>query len=276
MKKLGATAEPLCCLQLTDFESSRPDSLKLLSFNIQVGIETGSYHHYLTKSWQHFLPANKRKLALMRMAQTMSYFDLVAIQEADGGSFRSGFINQIEFLARKAGFPFWFQQLNRDFGPVAQHSNGVLCRYRPNKVKRHKLPGILPGRGAIFLYFGEGPDSLLVVVMHLALSKGAQNRQLKHICELIGDHKRVVLMGDMNTHAERLLNVSPLKNLSLQPVAQGLQTFPSWRPLRGLDHILVSDCVKVKQVGVLDIPVSDHLPIAMEIEFPQASSSACS
>ncbi|MGR6871980.1 endonuclease/exonuclease/phosphatase family protein [Pseudomonas sp. HK3] len=268
MIKQGSAAKPLCCLQLSDFETTNPSCLKLLSFNIQVGIETGSYHHYLTKSWQHFLPINKRKLALMRMAQTMSYFDFVAIQEADGGSFRSGFINQIEFLARKAGFPFWFQQLNRNLGPVAQHSNGVLCRSKPTKVERHKLPGILPGRGAIFLYFGEGPNCLLVVVMHLALSNGAQNRQLRHICNLIGAHQHVVLMGDMNTHAERLLNVSPLKDLPLQPVVEGLQTFPSWKPLRGLDHILVSDSVNVRQVGVLDIPVSDHLPIAMEIEYP--------
>ncbi|MGK0443131.1 MAG: endonuclease/exonuclease/phosphatase family metal-dependent hydrolase [Bermanella sp.] len=274
MFKRGAATKPLGCLQLADFQSHSPDTLKLLSFNIQVGIETGSYHHYLTKSWQHFLPLSKRKLALMRIAQTMSYFDLVAIQEADGGSFRSGFINQIEFLARKAGFPFWFQQLNRNLGPVAQHSNGVLCRNKPSRVVLHKLPGILPGRGAIFLYFGEGQDALLVVVMHLALSKGAQNRQLRHIRHLIGMQKQVVLMGDMNTHAERLLSLSPLKELDLQPVAEGLETFPSWRPVKGLDHILVSDSVDVKQVGVLDIPVSDHLPIAMEIRLPKAMQQA--
>jgi endonuclease/exonuclease/phosphatase family metal-dependent hydrolase len=274
MLKRGSVAKPLCCLQLSDFHLQSPDTLKLLSFNIQVGIETGSYHHYLTKSWQHFLPLSKRKLALMRIAQTMSFFDLVAIQEADGGSFRSGFINQVEFLARKAGFPFWFQQLNRNLGLVAQHSNGVLCRNKPSKVVLNKLPGILPGRGAIFMYFGEGPDALLVVVMHLALSKGAQNRQLTHIRDLIGSHKRVVLMGDMNTHAEHLLNLSPLKDLPLQPVAEGLQTFPSWRPVKGLDHILVSESVDIKQVGVLNIPVSDHLPIAMEIRLPKAMRQA--
>lgn len=274
MLKRGSTTKPLCCLQLADFQSQNPDSLKLLSFNIQVGIETGGYHHYLTKSWQHFLPLSKRKLALMRMAQTMSCFDLVAIQEADGGSFRSGFINQVEFLARRAGFPFWFQQVNRNLGLVAQHSNGVLCRNEPTQVSLHKLPGVLPGRGAIFIHFGYGPDALLVVVMHLALSKGAQNRQLAHIRKLIGTHKHVVLMGDMNTHSQRLLSETPLKDLPLQPVVDGLQTFPSWRPVKGLDHILVSESVHIKQVGVLNIPVSDHLPIAMEIQLPSSMQQA--
>ncbi|MDX1464752.1 MAG: EEP domain-containing protein, partial [Halomonas sp.] len=30
--------------------------LKLLTFNLQVGIQTSAYHHYLTRSWQHLLP----------------------------------------------------------------------------------------------------------------------------------------------------------------------------------------------------------------------------
>lgn len=256
------------CVPIADFAHTNSTSLKLLSFNIQVGIETGSYHHYLTKSWQHFLPSPKRKLALMRMAQTMSNFDLVAVQEADGGSFRSGFINQIEFLARKGRFPHWYQQVNRNLGPMAQHSNGVLCRQAPSSVECHKLPGVLPGRGAMFLRFGEGEHALLVVVMHLALSRGTQNRQLRHIRTAIGEHKHVVLMGDMNTHTEHLLNLSALKDLGLQPLQGNLQTFPSWRPNKALDHILVSESVKVKQVGVLDLPLSDHLPIAMEIERP--------
>ena len=264
----GSTNTEHTTIPVSKFSQCDPHTLKLLSFNIQVGIETGSYHHYLTKSWQHFLPTPKRKLALMRIAQVMSCFDLVAIQEADGGSFRSGFINQVEFLARKAGFPYWFQQLNRNFGPVAKHSNGVLCRQQPDEVVFHKLPGMLPGRGCVMLKFGQGAEALLVVVMHLSLSRGAQNRQLSHIRQLIGQHKHVVLMGDMNTHAEHLLGVSALQELSLKPVVAGLQTFPSWRPNKGLDHILVSQSVKIRQVGVLDISVSDHLPIAMEIERP--------
>ncbi|PYA79799.1 endonuclease, partial [Pseudomonas aeruginosa] len=30
--------------------------LRLLSFNIQVGISTERYRHYLTRGWQHLLP----------------------------------------------------------------------------------------------------------------------------------------------------------------------------------------------------------------------------
>jgi len=256
---------------LSEFtQPSAGGSLKLLSFNIQVGIETDAYHHYLTKSWQHLLPHGKRNVALARIAQIMSHFDLVAIQEADGGSWRSGNINQVEYLAKHGGFPYWYQQINRNLGRIAQHSNGALSRLLPTKIEKHRLPGLMPGRGAMVLHFGSGEDALVVVIMHLALSRNGQNRQLAYVRDLIAGHKNVVLMGDMNTHAQQLLEASPLKELALQPVVGDLKTFPSWKPTRGLDHILVSDSVQVNKVAVLDTSVSDHLPIAMEIQLPDS------
>jgi endonuclease/exonuclease/phosphatase family metal-dependent hydrolase len=257
-------------IQLGSFAKPQaPGHIRLLSFNIQVGIGTGAYHHYLTKSWQHLLPTGSRNNNLDRIAGLIRHFDIVALQEVDGGSFRSGFVNQVEYLANKSLMPFWYQQLNRDLGPFAQHSNGVLSRYRPCLVEDHKLPGFVPGRGAILLRFGEGADALLVIVMHLALSRGAQARQLAYIRELIGEHKHVVLMGDMNTHAEHLLVNSPLHDLGLQCVTNGLPTFPSWQPQKSLDHILVSDSVHITKAATLNLPVSDHLPVALEIRLPQ-------
>lgn len=250
-----------------EFAQPAENSLKLLSFNIQVGIETQAYHQYLTKSWQHLLPQMHRNLALRRIAQVMTHFDVVGIQEADGGSFRSGHVNQVEFLAKQAGFPHWYSQLNRNFGPMAKHSNGVLCRRQPDEVAYHSLPGLLPGRGAIVLDFA---DELAVVIMHLALSRRAQQRQLAFVQTLIETYPQVVLMGDMNTHADYLLGQSPLSELGLQPITKELATFPSWKPKRALDHILVSESVQVKRLAVLDVAVSDHLPIAMEIALPSA------
>jgi len=60
--------------------------LRLLSFNIQVGISTERYHHYLTRSWQHLLPHPGRAGNLQRIGELLGNYDLVALQEADGGS----------------------------------------------------------------------------------------------------------------------------------------------------------------------------------------------
>ena len=64
--------------------------LRLLSFNIQVGISTERYRHYLTRSWQHLLPHTGRSGNLQKIGDLLGDFDLVALQEADGGSLRIG------------------------------------------------------------------------------------------------------------------------------------------------------------------------------------------
>ncbi|HGY9627053.1 endonuclease/exonuclease/phosphatase family protein [Pseudomonas juntendi] len=242
--------------------------LRLLSFNIQVGISTERYRHYLTRSWQHLLPHNGRAGNLQKIGDLLADFDLVALQEADGGSLRSGYINQVEHLAQLGAFPYWYQQLNRNLGRFAQHSNGVLSRLKPQHLEDHPLPGPA-GRGAILVRFGEGDDALIVVMMHLALGAKTRARQLAYVRELIGGYRHQVLMGDMNTHATDLLEHSPLRDLGL--VAPQVEaTFPSWRPQRCLDHILLSPSLTLERVEVLAQPISDHLPVAVEIRLPDA------
>lgn len=245
-----------------------PERLKLLSFNIQVGIGTQSYRHYLTRSWQHLLPHAGRMQNLHRISELISAYDLVALQEVDGGSLRSGYVNQVEYLARLGHFPYWYQQLNRNLGPIAQHSNGLLSRLQPRYLEDHPLPGPA-GRGAIMLYFGEGANTLVVVMMHLALGHATRTRQLAYIRERLVDIPYQILMGDMNTHTTDLLEHSPLKDLNLQaPLLE--PTFPSWQPHRQLDHILLSSNLTLCRTEVLPIPISDHLPVAVEITWPSA------
>ncbi len=243
-------------------------SVRLLTYNIQVGISTSSYRHYLTRSWQHVLPHRRRQENLDKIAAFLNDYDMVALQEVDGGSLRSGFINQVEYLAAEADFPFWYQQLNRNFGPVAKHSNGLLSRYRPLKVEEYSLPGLIRGRGVIVAQYGKREDPLVLVIMHLSLSDSAQRQQLRFVRELIDEYNHVVLMGDMNTHAEKLLHDSPLKGAGLVALPGVSHTFPSWRPEKALDHILISRNLLVKRAEVITFPVSDHLPIALEFALP--------
>ncbi|KAA1175599.1 EEP domain-containing protein [Marinobacter salinexigens] len=250
-----------------EFEPHR--HLRLLTFNIQVGINTSSYHHYVTRSWQHLLPHRRRIENLDHIARLISQYDVVALQECDGGSLRSGYINQVQYLAEAAGIPYWYQQLNRNLGQIAQHSNGLLSRYRPLDVTEHKLPGLIPGRGAIIARYGSEEDPLVLVLMHLSLSKAGQQRQLGYIREQIADYKHVVLMGDMNNHAEELLTQTPLKETDLVPLPASAHSFPSWRPEKALDHILVSPSLEIRRSEVVSYPVSDHLPIAMDVALPK-------
>ncbi|WP_339801201.1 endonuclease/exonuclease/phosphatase family protein [uncultured Marinobacter sp.] len=250
-----------------DFEPHR--HIRLLTFNIQVGINTASYHHYLTRSWQHLLPHRGRIENLDRIATLLRNYDVVALQECDGGSLRSGYINQVQYLAEASGIPYWHQQLNRNLGHMAQHSNGLLSRFRPLEVSEHRLPALIPGRGAIVAKYGLEEDPLVLVMMHLSLSKAAQQKQLAYIHELVSKYRHVVLMGDLNNHAEELLRHSPLRDSNLVPLPATAHSFPSWRPERALDHILVSPTLEIRRAEVVSYPMSDHLPIALDIALPK-------
>src|SRR3546814_11222281 len=94
-------------------------------------------------------------------------------------------------------------------------------------------------------------------MMHLALGARTRTMQLAYIRELIGDYKHQVLMGDMNTHANDLLQNSPLRDLGLL-APQVEATFPSWRPQRCLDHILLSPTLTLERFEVLAHTLSDR------------------
>lgn len=244
--------------------------LRLMSYNIQTGTTTTGYRQFLTQSWKHVLPHPQRIENLGQIAGMLSDYDLVGLQEVDAGSLRSGFINQTQYLAERANFPFWHFQTNRRFGNIAQHSNGVLSKFRPSEISDHKLPGAIPGRGALFVRYGHGEESLVVVILHLALGKKGRMRQLDYVSEVSSEFRHVIIMGDMNCRANSLEIQHLLKKTGLVEPAHDLYTWPSWRPERNIDHILVSPTLRVEKTLVLNHTFSDHLPISMEVTLPRS------
>jgi len=242
--------------------------LRLLTYNIQTGIATSRYRHYLTHSWKHVLPCSGRRDNLDQIAKLVRHYDIVGLQEADAGSLRSGYLNITEYLAARAEFPHWYDQTNRNFGMFAQHSMGVLSRMRAAEIREHRLPGAIPGRGALVIRYGHGREALVLMLVHLALGKRARMRQLGFIGEIASAHQHVILMGDLNCRSDSPELSVLIDRAGLREPTHDLHSFPSWRPIRNIDHILVSPSLRVENVSVLNYPLSDHLPISMEISLP--------
>lgn len=246
-------------------------TLKLLSANIQAGSSTRRYSDYVTRSWSHALPAGNKRNSLNTIAQLASDHDIVGLQESDPGSLRSGFTNQTHYLAEQAGFDYWTHQPNRRMGGVASSANALLSRLEPVEVVNHALPGRISGRGVLMARFGDGEEGLTIAVAHLSLGATSRRAQLAFIAELLSDHSHAVLMGDFNCMPDRPEMDVLYRHTRLQPPDRNVPTFPSWRPERAIDHILVSEGLSYSGARALAAAQSDHLALALELEVPEAA-----
>lgn len=242
--------------------------LNLLSYNIQVGIQTTRASQYITGSWKHLVPHSKRLLNLDKTAAMLGQFDIVGLQEVDAGSLRSNYINQTEYLADRGGFQYWYHQVNRNLGHIAQHSNGLLSQLRPFQVRDIRLQGLIPGRQAMIAEYGNGDSKLAVIILHLALSKRARLRQLAQVSELVNEYSYTILMGDLNCKSQSREMQLLFNRTNLCEPELELHTFPSWRPQHHIDHVLVTENLDVLEFDVLQHVCSDHLPIAMKVAVP--------
>lgn len=263
-----AQAAPCSTLGAQHETVAVPGRLRVMTLNMQVGMPTAHYGHYLTGAWRHLLPSRSARQNLHRIAELLHGYDVVALQEADAGSLRTGHINQIEFLAHHAGFAHWHAAVNRNLGPFAQHAIGVLSRQALQQVRHHRLPGRLPGRGAVeaFLHTpGHAPLQLLIA--HLSLGRGSRLRQLDYLARLAHQADHSLLMGDFNCDPGEIDAHRRLQQIGFRLLHRA-PTYPSWRPRRSIDHLLASSSLQLERVEVLLPRVSDHLAVAATLQLP--------
>jgi len=119
--------------------------------------------------------------------------------------------------------------------------------------------------------FGDGDDALTVAVAHLSLGAGSRASQLSFIAELLHDHPNAVLMGDFNCSIDRPEMQDLFRRTRLQPPLDEVKTFPSWRPQRAIDHILIGDGLRCANARALAAAQSDHLALSLELAVPASA-----
>ncbi|MDF2691133.1 MAG: endonuclease [Gammaproteobacteria bacterium] len=243
--------------------------IRVLTYNIHVGMGAKSAGQYWMHVWHHLMPHPRRRDNLLNIAHFIAPYDLVGLQELDGGSFRSGHINQIEFLAEHGGFLCQQQQTTRDLGLFAQHGKGLLSRFPVHAIQEYPLPSKLPGRGIVTFCIGDVLSPLFVVNVHLSLSKKAQAKQFDFIAELTSNYKHVIVMGDFNAEPDFLMEHPSIKASGLHLANQQCLTYPSWKPKKQIDFILVSPSILVVESGMIQCEYSDHLPVYAELIIPE-------
>lgn len=244
--------------------------LRLLSYNIHIGSRPQSYGHYLTRAWRHALPGAGMHGTLDEIAEVMRDYDFVAIQEADAGSLRTRFTNQVEYLARRGGFKHLGFAVTRDFAPMARHALGYLSRHRPAIQVEHRLPGRIPGRRVLEVELGPDAGGVRLLIAHLSLGRADRERQLDFLARRIAAGRTVVL-GDLNTEPAALHAHGALTRGGIWVPRTMPATFPSWRPSRSIDHILTTPDLALHKLESLPHRLSDHLPIRAEVTLAGAN-----
>ncbi len=249
-------------------------ALRLLTYNIQVAIGTRRYRHYVSHGWKYVMPHGQSLHNLDRIAEVIASFDIVGLQEADGGSFRTAFVDQARYLASGAGFDFCQSMVTRDLGRFAQHTNSLLSRIPIQAVHEHRLPGAMEGRGVLEVRFNLDGRPLTVLVTHLALRRRTRMRQVAFLARLIQRIGPTVVLGDFNAKpgSKELgyLCKSTGLHLSDRPTHG---TLPSWRPRAAVDHILATPEITLEEYGPLPELLSDHLPVQAVVRWAQSAGA---
>lgn len=198
--------------------------------------------------------------------------DVIALQEADRRFGARQSVLPLEDIGHAGYRPVSLSTKPRSLG---WHGNALLVRRDIEVIDVSPVPlPVLEPRGAICADLRiEGRD-VRVVGMHLDLSGLRRRHQVRSILDHAADcptRMPTVLMGDMNEWASRAGCLREFDD-NWTVLTPG-HSFPSRRPVVGLDRIICSREFTVAGTGVhrsaLSSIGSDHLPVFAALEVPK-------
>jgi endonuclease/exonuclease/phosphatase family metal-dependent hydrolase len=210
--------------------------------------------------------------------------DVVALQEVRLGTRRWGEPDQAEAVARVLGMDMHFQPTVRIMGE--QFGLAILTGLSAKRVKGGPLPmltrkAVPEVRSALWVSVEAGGEKLQVVNTHLSLL--SDRERLAQADALIGEdwlgaaegRGPAVLVGDLNagprSKAYKHL-ASRMRDVQLcAPVPCNLNTFHTRLPIRRIDHVFVSEGIRVANVEAIRTPLarvaSDHVPLVADLRL---------
>jgi endonuclease/exonuclease/phosphatase family metal-dependent hydrolase len=200
--------------------------------------------------------------------------DVVALQELDAPSSWSGGFDHLDYLAKKTGYAHTFHGIHADVQrPRLAYGTGVLSRFPIRAGRSWKFAkNALDTKGYVITHIESPLMSLDLVSVHLDFKRDSERRaQLdditQHLLErdLAADH--LVVAGDFNCTVNGRGNVLSdfARRHALHAPDESHDTFPSRKPRRALDHVLVSSGLEVRRRMAVPVLVSDHLPVMAEL-----------
>lgn len=240
--------------------------IRVLSLNVAHGRGL-AFHQTLasTRRVQQNLDAIARVVAATGV-------DVVALQELDAPSSWSGEFDHLAYLADRTGLAHLFHGLHMNLRtPRLAYGTGVLSRWPlAGGTTRRFGQNALDTKGYVRVRVAGPGAEVDLVSLHLDFKRDKERRaQLALLSQdLHWNPPRgpLVVAGDFNTTPERTLIPEFMQAHTLRASGSPLHpTFPSVRPRRRIDEVLVSEHFEVRHHEVVDVQVSDHLPVLAEL-----------
>lgn len=248
-------------LSITTMAQSKPKTIKVMTYNIHHGNP----------------PERPGVIDLPAIAAVIKQHapDLVALQEVDKVTKRTGQVDQLKQLAELTGMYYFFSK-GIDF-EGGEYGVGILSKYPINSSNRYPLPskaGIEAEARSLAVIHVTLPngEGLYFACTHLDLNNEHRMLQIKEINNLIGRKKAdVILAGDLN-----LTSSTPAMKLLEQYFTRSCTencapTIPQDDPKEEIDFILLKKGTKIKVIShqvFSNIDASDHLPVMAIYQLP--------
>ncbi|MHA4844709.1 endonuclease/exonuclease/phosphatase family protein [Flavitalea antarctica] len=201
--------------------------------------------------------------------------DLVALQEVDVRTKRSGGIDQAKLLGEKTGMKaYFFKAIDHDGG---EYGVGVLSKLPVSDFRQYKLPTVETSKGeprilATVTIKGKDGRDLLFACTHLDAQSNPQNRllQIREINNILKDSKMpVIIAGDLNAATgTEVINI--FDEVFTRTCATCAFTIPVLNPNKTIDFIGYTPASKFeveKHEVVNETYASDHLPVSVRLRL---------
>lgn len=233
----------------------------------------------------HRCVGTDRRLDVARIAAVIAEHepDVVCLQELDVGRARTGHVDQAAAIARELSMGFRFHAAMRI--EAEEYGDAILTAHPERLIKAGALPSVrgIPGlepRGAVWAEVTIGDHTLNVVTTHLGLVPREQRLQAAALIgrDWLGHPDATgptLLAGDFNATSITRPYQTLVRKLADGQRAFGqkptLKTFPSGFPAIRIDHVFISQHIRVTGVSVPFSPLarvaSDHLPLIVDFEI---------
>ncbi|WP_025028293.1 endonuclease/exonuclease/phosphatase family protein [Caldalkalibacillus mannanilyticus] len=191
--------------------------------------------------------------------------DIICLQEVERYSFRSGFQDQVDLIAKELNMNAVFYPSIAY--PGIYYGNAIFSKYPIHSSRFFPLTSQKENRSLILAEISlKNKQSIYVLNTHLGLNKEERGRDVKNILDIMAFiHAPLILMGDLNSTPEQQEFMLWNDHITKSNQGSKLQTYShrDWQ----IDYIFFSAHFQVLNTSTYPSHVSDHYPIAATLQL---------